>query len=84
MRLMSLNIRRKSKWEDKEEHLTGTVEFEKEGQVKVSINVSEAAATKIVELCADGIIDAGHELAQIIIDDLDKRPIEVVRAANSE
>jgi hypothetical protein len=71
MRLTQLHIRRKSKYEDPNESLTGEVTFTNEkNKIETKINISNAAAIRIVELCAEGIVDAGHELAQMIIDDL--------------
>jgi hypothetical protein len=71
MRLIRMNLRRKEKYEDPNQGLTGEITFLNNlTKVEVKMMISDAAAARIVELCAEGIVDAGHELAQLVLDDL--------------
>lgn len=60
MRLKSLNI---SRGYSGDRPLCGSVEFSGKGG-EIKINVDEAASQKIVELCADGIIEASRQVAE--------------------
>lgn len=70
MFLKQLAIRRKETWEDKSRPLVGTVWFENIDGNEVKINIDEATSVKIVELCAQGIVNAGREVAGALIQDM--------------
>jgi len=70
MFLKQLAIRRKDTWEDKSRPLVGTVWFENTEGAEVKINIDEATSAKIVALCAEGIVNAGKELASVLIQDM--------------
>jgi hypothetical protein len=70
MRLKQLAIRRKEAYEDKNRPLTGTVLFEGADGAEIKINVSESTSNRIVELCAEGVVDAATELSQLMVRDV--------------
>jgi hypothetical protein len=72
MHLKELVLRRKESWEDKARPLVGYLRVESNDGNEVKINVGEAAAQKIVALCADGIIEASREVALMLKDDVMK------------
>lgn len=72
MQLKHLAIRRKESWEDRTRQLAGTVCFEGEDGLEVKVNVDEATSARIVELCAEGILNAGKDLARMLVEDVNK------------
>jgi hypothetical protein len=72
MFLKQLAIRRKDTWEDKARPLVGSVWFENEEGTEIKINVDEPTSARIVELCAQGIVDAGKEVAGALTADMVK------------
>lgn len=70
MILKSLQIARKDDWLDKSDGpLVGVVRFSgKHGEV--SINLSEAAAKRILAVVADGIVEASQEVAKELTADV--------------
>lgn len=72
MFLKQLAVRRKESWEDKNRPLVGSVWFEGPAGEEVKINLDEGTSAKIVELCAEGIVNAGKEVANTLIQDMTK------------
>jgi hypothetical protein len=63
MILKSLTIHRKNPWSDNcDSPLVGEVEFKNEDG-KIQINLSEAAAQKVLALVAEGLVEAAQEVA---------------------
>jgi len=70
MQLKQLAIRRKDAWEDKTRPLVGSVWFEGPTGEEVKINLDEATSARVVELCAEGIVNASRAVADILIQDM--------------
>jgi len=70
MFVSKIAIRRKDSWEDKARPLVGSVWFENQEGTEVKINVDEATSARIVELCAEGILNAGKDVANALIADM--------------
>lgn len=63
MRLRELIIRRKEKWEDKEEKLAGIVRFVDDASNEVKVILNERVSVRVLDLCAREIAEAGLDLA---------------------
>jgi hypothetical protein len=68
--LRELVIRRKDAWEDKTRPLVGFVRMEDNANNEIKINLSEAAANRIVAICADGIVEVSQEVAAMLTNDV--------------
>jgi hypothetical protein len=68
--LRELVIRRKDAWEDKARPLVGYIRIENNAGNEIKLNLSEDAANRIVEMCADGIVEASKEVAQMLRQDV--------------
>lgn len=64
MILKSLNIHRRNSWDEKcNSPLVGEIEF-KSDDGKITLNLTEEAAKKILDIVAEGMVQASQQIAQ--------------------